>query len=821
VKAATTSEVLDQFRAALIGREIVPPETIIADGRLHRCHAADARGRGDAAYLLHLDGVPAGGMENWRDGRGWQTWRLDLGRHLSATERDAMQARAQAADIQRREEMAQRHASARKRAACIWSSAKPAPADHPYLVNKGVSAHGLRMYRGALVVPVRDTAGELHGLQFIGVSAIKRFLKDTAVQGHCFQIGGAGGPNVRLDTVCVAEGFATGASIHEATGHPVAVAFHSGNLVAVAKAIRARHPQADIVVCADDDHGTTGNPGRTLARHAALAAGARLAIPDFGPDRPADASDFNDQHRIRGLSSVLTVVGAATAPSAGGIEGDGEAPIVAPNSEWPEPEPLTEPLDPLPYPVDALPPMLRDAVREAQAFVQAPIALVACSALAVLSLAAQGLVNVRRDRHLVGPVSLYLLAVADSGERKTTCDGIFSPALRQWEGGQLAQMSSELASHEAALAAFEAKKAGVLDAIKARRRRSQDTAKEEGELDALAREAPPPIVVPRLRYTDATPEALAHALATGWPSAGVLSAEGAAVLGSHGMGQDTILRYLALLNVMWEGGDFLVDRRSKPSFQLRQRRLTFGLMVQPDAMRGFMDRAGALPRGTGFIARFLIAWPASTQGTRAYRPAPAAMPAVERFGLRITELLDTPLSTDVQGGLMPIVLDLSPVAHAAWVHLYDHIEKELGAGGAYQAVRDVAAKAAENAARLAALFHVLEHGPVGMIGVEHVLGAGQVVCWHLHEARRLLAELDTAPALAAAIRLDNWLLDEARATGDSRIPTTRIYQYGPACVRDSRDLKAALATLTERGRARLQTRGRRRYVVVNPALLGG
>lgn len=819
MKTGTTSEVLDQFRAALIARDIVPPDTIIADGRLHRCNAAGARRAGDAAYLLHLDGLPAGGMENWRDGRGWQAWRVDLGRPLSAAERNAIQARAQAAGAQRREEAARCHASARERAIRIWSRAQPAPADHPYLEGKGVAAHGLRVYQGALVVPVRDAAGDLHGLQFIGASGTKRFLKDTAVQGHYFQIGEAGAASEELEIVCVAEGFATGASIHEATRHPVAVAFHAGNLAAVAKAIRDKHPDADIVVCADDDRETPGNPGLALARQAAAAVGGRLAIPDFGPKRPVGASDFNDLHRHRGLSAVLTAVRAATVASAHG--GEGEDPTVAPESEWPEPEPLTEPLDPLPYPVDALPPMLRDAVREAQAFVQAPMALVACSALAVLSVAGQGLVNVRRDRHLVGPVSLYLLAIADSGERKTTCDGIFSPALRKWESGQLAQMASVLASHEAALAAFEAKKAGVLDAIKTKRRRSQDTAREEGELDALAREAPQQIVVPRLLYADATPEALAHALATGWPTAAVLSAEAGAVLGSHGMGQDTILRYLALLNVMWEGGEFLVDRRSKPSFQLRHRRLTFGLMAQPDAMRGFMDRAGSLPRGTGFIARFLIAWPASTQGTRAYRPAPAAMPCVERFGRRITELLDTPLCTDAHGGLTPIVIDLSPAAHAAWVRLHDRIEEGLVAGGAYQAVRDVAAKAAENVARLAALFHVLEHGPIGTIGVDHILGAEEVVCWHLHEARRLLAELGTPPALAAAIRLDNWLRNEARTTGDPQIPTTRIYQYGPACVRDSRDLKAALATLTERGRARLETQGRRRYVVVNPALLVG
>ena len=372
--------------------------------------------------------------------------------------------------------------------------------------------------------------------------------------------------------------------------------------------------------CADDDCDTPGNPGLTHARQAALAVGGLLAIPDFGPDRPAGASDFNDLHRHRGPSAVLTAVRAAGVPSVELTGVEDRAGRFAP--AWPDHEPLTEPLDPLPYPADALPPLLRDAVREAQAFVQAPVALVACSALAALSLATQGLVNVRRDHQLAGPVSLYLLAVADSGERKTTCDAIFSPALRDWESDRLTAIAPDLAARDAALAAFEAKKAGILDAIRHKRRRSQDTAKNEGELDALAREAPPTIAVPRLLYADATPEALAHALATRWPTRRLIGRRD--LIGAHGMGYDTILRNLALLNVLWDGGTIAIDRRSKPSFQLRDRRLTFGLMAQPEALRGFLERAGTLPRGTGFIARFLIAWPASTQGTRAYRLAPAA-----------------------------------------------------------------------------------------------------------------------------------------------------------------------------------------------------
>ena len=219
------------------------------------------------------------------------------------------------------------------------------PADHPYLARKGVQAHGLRVYRGALVVPARDAAGVLHSLQFIGASGTKRFLKGARVQGRYCLVGspgdeGRGEPHVAArDVVCVVEGFATGASVQEATGHAVAVAFHAGNLAAVARAIRERHPQAGIVVCADDDRDTLGNPGLTHARQAALAVGGLLAVSDFGPDRPAGASDFNDLHRHRGLSAVLTAVRAAGVPAVGITGAEDRAGCSA--TDWPDPEPLT------------------------------------------------------------------------------------------------------------------------------------------------------------------------------------------------------------------------------------------------------------------------------------------------------------------------------------------------------------------------------------------------------------------------------------------------------------------------------------------------
>ncbi len=131
----------------------------------------------------------------------------------------------------------------------------------------------------------------------------------TAYCGCYFAIGDHSASTV----VCVAEGFATGATIHEATGHSVAVAFSAGNLEPVARALRARLPDANLIVCADDDAATDGNPGMSKAKAAALAVGGKLAIPTFGADRPAGASDFNDLAAHCGSEAVTKAIAEAQA----------------------------------------------------------------------------------------------------------------------------------------------------------------------------------------------------------------------------------------------------------------------------------------------------------------------------------------------------------------------------------------------------------------------------------------------------------------------------------------------------------------------------
>ncbi|HKH20052.1 MAG TPA: YfjI family protein, partial [Gammaproteobacteria bacterium] len=286
----------------------------------------------------------------------------------------------------------------------------------------------------------------------------------------------------------------------------------------------------------------------------------------------------------------------------------------ADEESWPQPQPLIIAADMAPYPLHALPEGIREAVREVVGFVQCPVSLAACSALSALSLTCQALADVRRADKLAGPCSLYLLAVAESGERKTTCDSLFALSIREWEQEQTGRMQPELSRHTAALNAWTAKYQGVSQAIKHAATSSKLTFDKEGELERLEADKPQAPRVPSLIYGDTTPEALAFNLAQEWPSGGVLSSEAGIVFGGHGTGRDSIMRNLALLNSLWDGIRHKVHRRTSDSFTVQDVRLTMGLAVQPDTVRTFFENSKGLARGSGFAARFLIAWPESTQG---------------------------------------------------------------------------------------------------------------------------------------------------------------------------------------------------------------
>lgn len=486
--------------------------------------------------------------------------------------------------------------------------------------------------------------------------------------------------------------------------------------------------------------------------------------------------------------------------------------------DWPEPQPLIAKIDAEPYPLDALPVSVRLAVQEVAGFVKAPMPMIAVSALAALSLAIQAHHDAERAERLTGPCALFLLAIADSGERKSTCDGFFTRSIRDYEAEQQEAAKPLLLAYKSDHEIWESQRAGVKEKIKAQAKTGKPSDIEERELRDLDKSEPKPPRVPRLIYGDATPEALTYALAKQWPSGGVVSSEAGSVFGSHGMGKDSVMRNLAALNQLWDGASLPVERRSSESFTVRGARLTMALQVQEATLRAFFDSTKGLARGTGFLARFLVAWPESTQGMRPFTEAPANWPALAAFNDRLTAILNRPVPIEDDGALTPAMLKLSPDAKAAWVTFHDQIEAMLLTGGELFDVRDVASKIADNAARLAALFHVFE-GSVGPIGIDAMDSGACIAAWHLNEARRFLGELAMPAEVAHPMRLEAWLLDYCRRERTSKVPTREVQRCGPGGLRDKTAFAEAVKELEELGRVRLIQDGKKKLVQINPALM--
>jgi putative DNA primase/helicase len=165
------------------------------------------------------------------------------------------------------------------------------------------------------------------------------------------------------------------------------------------------------------------------------------------------------------------------------------------------------------------------------------------------------------------------------------------------------------------------------------------------------------------------------------------------------------------------------------------------------------------------------------------------------------------------------MLELSPDAKAAWITTYNAIEIELRPGGDFELIRDVASKAADNVVRLAALLHVLEHGPDGIVGLSAMNNATSIVAWHLTEARRYFGEHSLPKLMLQAQRLDDWLVGWCRENGTDSIPTRELQRLGPNCLRNRDTLDKVLAELLDANRARIVTEGKQKRVAVNPALL--
>jgi len=290
----------------------------IMDGAIHRVPLiGGSRSELDGAYCGFLDERPAGWMQNFSSGEKAK-W-IASGHALSKEDLEAQRAEIAQKQLERAEQRRQAQKEAAEMSQAAWDMGIEAHEDHPYLKAKGVPPIGLHEnWAGVLHIPVHNVDGELRGLQAIDAEGQKRFVPGMEKFGN-FHLLSEPGKDLSQGEILLSEGYATGASLHMATGKPVAVAFDAGNLEPVARKLREKYPNAAITICADNDHQHTRrtpegtelwNKGVALAQDAAKAVGGKVVAPIFNEEeRARGLTDFNDLHQSRGLDKVKKQLG--------------------------------------------------------------------------------------------------------------------------------------------------------------------------------------------------------------------------------------------------------------------------------------------------------------------------------------------------------------------------------------------------------------------------------------------------------------------------------------------------------------------------------
>ena len=279
----------------------------VMDGKIHRTPLLDgATGKLDGAYVGYLDGIPAGFIQNHKTGEK-ANWKA-TGHVLSDEQKTALRAEAEKRRAQQELERRAQQEKASKRAYAKFINAKEASPEQAYLAKKGVPGIGVREdENGNLLVPGYDTEGHIHTLQTISLDG-KQFEAGSRKKGTFFPIDPEG--SLGQDVILIAEGYATAASVHLATGKPVVAAFDAGNLEPVAVALREKYPNAPIAILADNDHGLFVNVGVEKASLAAKAVKGQVIVPTLSEEEKARGlTDFNDLHTSRGLEQLKCKLG--------------------------------------------------------------------------------------------------------------------------------------------------------------------------------------------------------------------------------------------------------------------------------------------------------------------------------------------------------------------------------------------------------------------------------------------------------------------------------------------------------------------------------
>lgn len=467
---------IEKFKERMAQEGIIIDEQIISDGELHRFHVrGDKNGIKDGFYVLHrVNGVYSGMFGWWRYHGGEQiNWCSKRKEDMSSEEYALLSNQINKSKQLYETERKKKQNEARENAKRIFNEAKLATNDHPYLLKKGVKIFGARVSsEGKLIIPLFGIDKQLHSLQFISPDGEKRFLSGGLISGNYFPIGKMKQPT---DKLYIGEGYATCLTIYQITGYAVACAFNCGNLLPVAKAMKSKFSNAEIIIAADNDLYTDNNPGITKAKEAAISVGAKFVFPDFnGMNVDNKPTDFNDLMQLSGAQEVKRQLESEKCLSQSTLIDD----------EWPDPELIQSELHPVELlPVSIIPKPFCDFATDVADRMQCPIDFFIVALLNVVSSvigAGCGIKPKKEDNWLIIP-NLWGGIVARPGRLKTPPVVEAMRFLDALEANAKIAIKEEVKKYNLEIEAYKAKRKAIISQLESAEKNILKTDQQEVE----------------------------------------------------------------------------------------------------------------------------------------------------------------------------------------------------------------------------------------------------------------------------------------------------------------------------------------------------
>ena len=451
------------------------------------------------------------------------------------------------------------------------------------------------------------------------------------------------------------------------------------------------------------------------------------------------------------------------------------------------------------FPLNALPPLLRNTLLEVERKIQSPIGLIASSMLSSMAIACQGAFNIRTPIGSVVPSSIFIITVAESGERKSTTDKYFTQPLRDFEEKRRKHHSEKLLSFKNQKRIWSINHQEVEKSLRKSIRDGEiDTKDLSDQLERMLENEPIAPLQMRLLYSDATSEALLENLAHLWPSGAIHSSEASTVISGR------TLHKLGPINELWDGDSYIpVDRKRSESFELKNARLTISLMIQPQPFMEFLSKKKGHAIDIGLTSRFMITMPTSTQG---YRRVEKQADTIEESSdsafnnfKQILEYWLQKSEAQTLDGVPHQEFTFNEDAGDEYLDILSQIENAITPGGEFHQHSAIASKLGNNLARIAGLIQAFDNKE-SAITLQTLSTASKILYWYTNQHIKFikifkneLTDEDMGDMLL------EWLKNNPTRCGGPQFRISLLYKDAPNSIREKKNLHRAIDNLSQRG----------------------